>query len=105
MISLNNRFVSTSTFVKKYIEYGNLGDIYFAKCGWIRRKGLPSNAWLQNSELSGGGPLIDLGVHYIDLIIYFLNYPELISAVARIYRKFGGTEAAPLYAFRAGVEI
>jgi predicted dehydrogenase len=102
MIGLNNRFTPTSTFVKKYIDGGNLGDIYFAKCGWIRRKGLPSNAWFQSKELSGGGPLIDLGVHYIDLVMYFLDYPELVSAVARKYKKFGGTEAAPLYSYKDG---
>lgn len=99
MIGLNNRFTPVSMFVKKYIEDGNLGDIYFAKCGWLRRRGLPAREWFQNKELSGGGPLIDLGVHYIDLVMYFLNYPELTSAVARTYRKFGGTGISQLYAY------
>lgn len=104
MIGLNNRFTPASVFVKKYIEDGNLGDIYFAKCGWIRRRGLPANEWFQRKELSGGGPLIDLGVHYIDLVLYFLNYPKLTSAVARTYKKFGGTDVAKLYAYKGGSE-
>jgi predicted dehydrogenase len=102
MIGLNNRFTPVSQYVKKYIEDGNLGDIYYVKCGWIRRRGLPANEWFQIKELSGGGPLIDLGVHYMDLVMYFLNYPALKSAVARTYNKIGGTDAAKLYAYQGG---
>lgn len=102
MIGLNNRFTPVSQYVKKFIEDGNLGDIYYAKCGWLRRRGLPANEWFQIKELSGGGPLIDLGVHYMDLVLYFLNYPELKSAVARTYNKIGGTDTARLYAYQGG---
>lgn len=99
MIGLNNRFTPESIFVKKYIDDGNLGDIYYAKCGWIRRRGLPASEWFQNKELSGGGPLIDLGVHYLDLVLYFLNYPDTTSVTSRAYKNFGGTQVSQLYAY------
>lgn len=102
MIALNNRFTPCSKYVKKYIQDGNLGEIYFAKCGWLRRKGIPSVEWFQNKEKSGGGPLIDLGVHYIDLVMYFLDYPGVSSVVASTYTKFGGTEAGLLYGSKPG---
>lgn len=98
MIGLNNRFLPNSVFVKKFVDEGGLGDIYFVKCGWLRRRGIPPKEWFMNKELSGGGPLIDLGVHYIDLAMYFMNYPDLSSVTARTYRKFGGTSISPLYA-------
>ena len=43
--------------------------------------------WFTNSKLSGGGPLIDLGVHFIDLVMYFMGYP-LPAAVGAVYSKF-----------------
>jgi len=102
MIALNNRFTPCSMFVKKYITEGNLGEIYFAKCGWLRRRGIPSIEWFQNKEKSGGGPLIDLGVHYIDLVMYFMDYPDIKSVVAKTYKKFGGTELGSLYGSKPG---
>jgi predicted dehydrogenase len=104
MIGLNNRFMPNTMFAKEFVDEGNLGDIYFAKCGWLRRRGLPASEWFQNKELSGGGPLIDLGVHYIDLVMYLMNYPSPIAVTARTYRKFGGTELSPLYAYQGSQE-
>ncbi|HOJ11889.1 MAG TPA: Gfo/Idh/MocA family oxidoreductase, partial [Clostridiales bacterium] len=68
MVMRNNRFADFAQYLKKYIEDGNLGEIYAAKCGWIRRRGIPGKGgWFTTKAQSGGGPLIDLGVHMIDL--------------------------------------
>jgi len=89
MIGLNNRFTPQSQFVKQYIAEGNLGEIYYARCGWVRRAGMAIAGWFTDKEQSGGGPLIDLGVHYIDLVMYFMNYPKVRDVSARTYCKFG----------------
>jgi len=100
MIGLNNRFMPSTMFAKKFVEEGHPGEIYYAKCGWLRRRGLPASEWFQNIALSGGGPLVDLGVHYIDLVMYLLDYPNPTAVTARTYRKFGGTDVSPLYAYQ-----
>ncbi|MCX8131810.1 MAG: Gfo/Idh/MocA family oxidoreductase [Clostridia bacterium] len=89
MVALNNRFTNESYFVKKYIEEGYLGEIYHAKCGWRRKRGIPGKGgWFTNKELSGGGPLIDLGVHFLDLVMYFMGYPEASTVTGVTYSKF-----------------
>lgn len=89
MVGLNNRFTNESFFVKKYAVEGLLGEIYHAKCGWRRRRGIPGKGgWFTNKQLSGGGPLIDLGVHFLDLAMYFMGNPKPASVVGAAYSKF-----------------
>ncbi|MHB1485228.1 MAG: Gfo/Idh/MocA family protein [Saccharofermentanales bacterium] len=97
MIGLNNRFTHQSMYAKNYIDEGNLGEIYYAKCGWLRRGGLAASGWFTDKALSGGGPLIDLGVHFIDLVMYFLGYPQIDSVLAKTYRKFTDSDIRKIY--------
>ncbi|MCL7748468.1 Gfo/Idh/MocA family protein [Halalkalibacter alkaliphilus] len=77
MVGLNNRFTNEAVFLKDYIDKGFLGEIYQAKAGWIRRSGIPGRGtWFTNKELSGGGVMIDLGVHYLDLVLYLMGMPD-----------------------------
>ncbi len=99
MIGLNNRFTPFSYYVKRLVDSGMLGEIYFSRTGWIRRAGLAVSEWFLDKERSGGGPLIDLGVHYIDLVMYFMGYPELESVLAKTFAKFGPTDKRPMYTF------
>ncbi|MBN1623612.1 MAG: Gfo/Idh/MocA family oxidoreductase [Clostridia bacterium] len=89
MVGLNNRFTNEAFFIRDYISNGNLGEIYHARCGWRRRRGIPGKGgWFTQKALSGGGPLIDLGVHMIDLSLYMMDSPEPLSVSAATYRKF-----------------
>lgn len=91
MVGLNNRFSNESFFLRDYIRNGNLGEIYYARCGWRRRRGIPGmGGWFTQKALSGGGPLIDLGVHMIDIAMYMMDSPEPTSVSASTYRKFEG---------------
>ena len=77
MVMRNNRFVAESQYAKKFIESGKCGEIYAGRCGWIRRRGIPGKGgWFTTKELSGGGPLIDLGVHMLDLAIWMMGNPH-----------------------------
>ena len=65
MVALNNRFTETSRYAKLYVDEGHLGEIYHARCGWRRRVGCCTfGTWFADKKLSGGGPLIDLGVPF-----------------------------------------
>lgn len=90
MIGMNNRFRGDSQTLKKYIEDGELGDIYYAKTGWVRRNGIPGmGGWFTRKEMSGGGPLIDIGVHALDLTLYLMGNPKPVSVFGATYAKFG----------------
>ncbi|WP_168123845.1 Gfo/Idh/MocA family oxidoreductase [Paenibacillus sp. HB172176] len=93
MVMRNNRFTPASQYLKRYIEEGHMGDIYTGRCGWVRRRGIPGKGgWFTNKELSGGGPLIDLGVHFIDLAIWLMGNPKPIAVSGATYSKFADNE-------------
>ncbi|WP_243633159.1 Gfo/Idh/MocA family protein [Paenibacillus xerothermodurans] len=86
MTMRNNRFRHASQFLKQYIDSGRMGDIYTGRCGWIRRRGIPGKGGrFTNKSLSGGGPLIDLGVHFIDLAVWLIGNPKPVSVTGATY--------------------
>jgi predicted dehydrogenase len=94
MVGLNNRFTELSQFTKQYVDEGHLGEVYHIRCGWRRRRGIPSwGGWFTQKALAGGGPLIDLGVHFIDLSLHFIGFPEPVSVSGATYSKFTGKPA------------
>ncbi len=94
MIALNNRFNNHAWFVKKYADEGLFGEIYHARCGWKRVRGIPGKGgWFTNKSQSGGGPLIDLGVHFMDLAMFFMGYPDPVSVTGATYSKFADNKS------------
>lgn len=81
MIGFVLRFDTESKIAKDFIDNGYMGDIYYSKATYLRRHGSPGG-WFANKELSGGGPVIDLGVHVIDLTRYLMGNPKPISVFA-----------------------
>lgn len=94
MIGLNNRFNNWAQLAKKWVEAGRLGEIYHAKCGWKRRRGIPGKGgWFTTKAQSGGGPLIDLGVHFLDVSNYLMGFPEPVAVSGQTYSKFADKQA------------
>jgi len=80
MLHFNNRYRGDIQMIKKFVDTGEFGDIYYAKTGWVRRRGVPgAGSWFSNKKLSGGGPLIDLGVHVIDMTMYMMGCPKPVA--------------------------
>ncbi len=93
MVMRNNRFRSTSRYLKQYISDGGAGEIYCGRCGWQRRRGIPGKGgWFTTKAQSGGGPLIDLGVHMIDLAIWLMGNPVPVSVSGCTYTKFADSD-------------
>ncbi|WP_135552893.1 Gfo/Idh/MocA family protein [Paenibacillus cymbidii] len=89
MVMRNNRFTPQTEFLKRYVESGAMGDIYTGRTGWVRRRGIPGHGgWFTTKALSGGGPLIDLGVHMIDLAIWLMGNPRPVAVSGAAYTKF-----------------
>ncbi|QGH33472.1 gfo/Idh/MocA family oxidoreductase [Gracilibacillus salitolerans] len=74
--------------LKTFIDNNQLGEIYYAKASCLRRLGNPGG-WFSDSSKSGGGPLIDLGVHMIDICWYMMGKPRPISVSGNTYSKLG----------------
>jgi predicted dehydrogenase len=86
MINFSYRFNPMSYALKAQVDQGALGDVYAARTAWHRRRGLPAlGNWFCQKRFSGGGPLIDLGVHRIDLALWLMGYPEPVLAVGGVY--------------------
>ena len=89
MIDFSYRFSEQSQVLKAQVDAGVLGEVYFARTLWHRRRGLPRfGGWFGQKALSGGGPLIDLGVHRLDLALWLMGYPRPIRSfgIAEILR-------------------
>ena len=100
MVSLNQRFDADVQYLKRYVEDGNLGEIYFARTLWRRPLGgLPSPTlerpsgtytgrnWF-NEASKGGGALRDLGAHVIDVALWLMGFPELADVSGKAYTMF-----------------
>ena len=88
MIGFIRRFGRDCDIVADMIRSGNLGEVYYAKTVNLRRNGNPGG-WFGEKARSGGGPLIDLGVHSIDLVRYLLGKPRAVSVYGVTYTKLG----------------
>ncbi|MNX17528.1 putative oxidoreductase YcjS [compost metagenome] len=93
-IGYNNRFRPDSLHLKRICESGELGDIYYAKAHAIRRRAVPTWGVFLDEEKQGGGPLIDIGTHALDLTLWMLdNYsPKMVLGTA--YHKLSQRENA-----------
>ena len=100
-IDFSYRFNPKSRAMKQLVEAGKLGEIYYARTTWLRRSGVPGLAaanfntgstggmgsWFFDKKQSGGGPLIDLGVHRLDLALWLMGYPEPSCVLGSTYSK------------------
>lgn len=82
------RFAPNTNILEKFISNDELGKIYYAKASCIRRLGNPGG-WFSDKERSGGGPLIDLGVHVIDICWYLMGRPKVKSVSGNTYNRLG----------------
>jgi predicted dehydrogenase len=89
-VAFNHRQRGDVQVLKQYIDLGGLGRIYHAKASWMRRSGIPGmGGWFTHREMAGGGPLIDLGVHVLDMALYLLGEPKPVTVSAMTYAELG----------------
>lgn len=86
-IGYQNRFRPDSQYLHKACEEGQLGEIYFAKAHAIRRRAVPTWGVFLNEEEQGGGPLIDIGTHALDLTLWMMNNYKPKYVVGNTYHK------------------
>jgi predicted dehydrogenase len=86
-IGYQNRYRPDSLYLKKECEAGELGEIYYAKAKAIRRRAVPTWGVFLNEYEQGGGPLIDIGTHALDLTLWTMNNYKPKSVVGTVYHK------------------
>ncbi|WP_227355850.1 Gfo/Idh/MocA family protein [Haladaptatus salinisoli] len=90
MVGFHNRFMNAATALRAYVERGDLGDVTSVETNYIRRRGVPGRgSWFTSKNVAGGGALIDIGVHIIDLTLYVLGDPEVTQVSGVTRREFG----------------
>ncbi len=93
MLGFVRRYGRDCKIIKDLADAGELGDIYYTKARYIRRKGNPGG-WFSNKSMSGGGCLIDLGVHVIDYVRYVMGGPKPVAVYGATFDKLINTVAA-----------
>ncbi len=93
-IGYQNRQRADSLYLKTLCDAGELGDIYFAKAQAIRRRGVPTWGVFLDEEKQGGGPLIDIGTHALDLTLWVMNNYDWVSVTGSVFKKLRGRENA-----------
>ena len=88
MMGFVNRFRSEAQYIRHMADEGKFGDIYYANARLLRRRGTPLG-WFTDTAKSGGGPVIDIGVHMIDLTWYMMGKPDPASVCAVTHYKLG----------------
>jgi predicted dehydrogenase len=100
MIGMNQRFTPLAYGIRSLIREGVLGEVHYARTRWFRQRSVknfqPGNrgAWASDKGLSGGGPLMDIGSHKLDLAWYFMGRPRAESADGVCFTGIGREEAA-----------
>lgn len=88
-IGYNNRFRPDSQHLHQIAERGDLGEVYFAKAHAIRRRAVPTWGVFLDEEKQGGGPLIDIGTHALDLTLWMMDNYKPKSVMGNTYHKLG----------------
>ncbi|HAX72477.1 MAG TPA: oxidoreductase [Firmicutes bacterium] len=91
-IGYQNRFRPDSLYLNEVCEEDELGEIYFARAHAIRRCAVPTWGVFLDEEQQGGGPLIDIGTHALDLTLWMMDNYKPKYVVGNVYHKLGNME-------------
>jgi len=89
MAAQNWRWDAGSRAVRRIVETGDLGEIYYAEATAMRRMGIPTWGMFHQKRMSHGGALLDVGVHMLDLAVWLMGNPDPVRVSAKTERKFG----------------
>lgn len=88
-IGYQYRHFPVNQVAKKVVEDNWLGDIYYAEATYLRRRGVPTWGVFTDKSKQGGGPLIDIGTHALDLTLFLMNNYEPEYVVGTSFEKLG----------------
>ncbi|HEY3319030.1 MAG TPA: Gfo/Idh/MocA family oxidoreductase [Planctomycetota bacterium] len=89
VIAFQHRFDSRTQMIKRAVDEGKFGKILFVRVQALRRRGIPNWGVFGRKELQGGGPMIDIGVHVLEMAHYAIGSPEPAAATGNIWTYIG----------------
>jgi predicted dehydrogenase len=89
MVAYNYRYRADIAWIRQLLAEGKLGQVYHIDASWRRETGIPGSGWFGSKALAGGGPLIDLGVHVLDLSLWLLGFPAVKTVSGSTRGHFG----------------
>ena len=93
-IGYQNRFRTDAQALKRACEEGKLGEVYFAKAHAVRRRAVPTWGVFPDKSKQGGGPLIDIGTHALDITLWCMDNYDIESVTGSVFEKLGHSELA-----------
>src|SRR5260221_345448 len=88
MIAYNYRYRYDVRWIRRVVDSGQLGNVYHVYAAWRRETGIPGSGWFGNRQMAGGGALIDLGVHVLDLTMWMLGFPAVTTVSGGTHSLF-----------------
>ncbi len=88
-VGFQYRYHPNTDFITRAREEGQFGNVMFVKCQALRRRGIPNWGVFGRKELQGGGPMIDIGVHVIEMAHYVMGSPKPIAASGNTWTYMG----------------
>lgn len=85
-VDLSYRYLDAVQKMRTVVRSGALGTIYAADLAFHNAYG-PDKEWFYKRDLSGGGCVIDLGIHLVDLALWMLDFPRLESVTSRLFAQ------------------
>ena len=88
----HHRFALDAQLLREAVQSGTFGEVYVTRAQALRRCGVPGWGAFTNKSLQGGGPLIDIGIHMLDVAMYVLGFPAVKRVTAHSFQKLGTTK-------------
>lgn len=89
-VGFHTRYRPEMVAAKEVVQGGGLGGIYYARASMLRGRGIPGyGSWFTNKDLAGGGAMMDIGCHILDLALWLLDHPKPLTVSAMTYAEFG----------------
>jgi predicted dehydrogenase len=88
-VGLNSRFSPEAMTVKRFVDAGEFGQMYYGEAVYLRRRGIPNWGVFTRKEMQGGGALIDIGVHVLDRTLWLMGNPKPVAVMGATYANFG----------------
>jgi predicted dehydrogenase len=95
-IHFNHRMQPHIAAMKQFASTGELGELYYGRTTWHRRRGIPARPGFVSKKQAGGGAMIDLGVHQLDQLLHVMGHPKIKSLTAQVYTKFAKVDVPAL---------
>jgi len=91
MCAVQHRFREDAQLLRKFVEKGDLGELFLAKAGWLRqRTEWDSDEWRRQRREAGGGVVLDLGFQMLDQALWIIGGPKVESVTASVHRRTRG---------------